>query len=153
VKVGQYEPVAERYLTTTLIARRRAILRRYFSKVSPIAHVTTSPDGVCGVDLARATGIVPNEEMSFRAYLYRGEQLEAAEKPRFRRVAAPAVCVDIPHRSLPESLPKDAAERYVVLDVTNGYAPGPLRLHLYDQGAAGYQLAGVERPEELKRPH
>jgi hypothetical protein len=153
VKVGQYEPVAERYLTTTLIARRRAILRRYFSKVSPIAHVTTSPDGVCGVDLARATGIVPNEEMSFRAYLYRGEQLEAAEKPRFRRVAAPAVCVDIPHRSLPESLPKDAAERYVVLDLTNGYAPGPLRVHLYDQGAAGYQLAGVERPEELKRPH
>lgn len=153
VKVGQYDPVSERYLTQTLISRRQAILRRYFSRVSPIARITTSPQGVCGVDLARATGVVPNEEMSFRAYLYRGSKLEAKDKARFRRVAAPAVCVDIPHRPLPESLPRDHAERYVVLDITNGYAAGPLRLHLYDQGAAGYQLAGVERPLELKRPN
>ncbi|MDF3066061.1 MAG: hypothetical protein K0R38_1662, partial [Polyangiaceae bacterium] len=143
---------SERYLTETLIARRKAILQRYFAKVSPIARISANGEGVCGVDLARATGIVPNEEMSFRAYLYRGPELQAAGKPRFRRVPAPDVCVDIPHRELPESMPKDDPERYVVLDITNGYAPGPLRLHLYDLGAGGYQLAGVERPEALKRP-
>jgi hypothetical protein len=153
VKVGQYDPVSERYLTETLISRRRAILRRYFSKVSPIARISTHREGVCGVDLARATGVVPNEGLSFRAYLYRGSEPKAEEKPRFRRVAAPSVCVDIPHRALPDSLPRDDAARYVVLDITNGYAPGPLRLHLYDQGAAGYVLAGVERPEQLKHPN
>jgi hypothetical protein len=152
VKVGQYDTVSERYLTATLVSRRRAILRRYFARLSPIARVSANQQGVCGVDLARATGTVPNEEMSFRAYLYRGEDLEPAGKPRFRHVAAPDVCVDIPHRDFPASLPADAPERYVLLDVTNGYAPGPLRLHLYDLGAAGYRLAGVERPEKLKRP-
>ncbi|RYZ07712.1 MAG: hypothetical protein EOO73_10270 [Myxococcales bacterium] len=152
VKVGQYDTISERYLTETLIARRRAILQRYFAKVSPIGRISANQEGVCGVDLARATGIVPNEEMSFRAYLYRGADLEPAGKPRFRRVAAPDVCVDIPHRALPPSVPAEDPERYVVLDITNGYAPGPLRVHLYDQGTSGYRLAGVERPEALKRP-
>ena len=153
VKVAQYDAVSERYLTQTLSARRRAILRRYFGRVSPIGRVSANMAGVCGVDLARATGTVPNEELSFRAYVYRGAELEPAAKPRFRRVAAPAVCVDIEHGDFPPSLAKDAAERYVVVDISNGYAEGPLRLHLYDQGKqGGYQLAGIERPERLKRP-
>jgi hypothetical protein len=152
VKVGQYDPISEKYLTETLIARRRAILRRYFSKVSPIARLSVDARGVCGVDLARATGVVPNEEMSLRAYLYRGEQLDTNDKARFRGVAAPNVCVDIPHRTFGASVAKDDPARYVILDVTNGYAPGPLRVHLYDQGD-GYALAGVERPTQLKRPN
>lgn len=153
VKVGQYDTISERYLTETLIARRRAILQRYFAKVSPIGRITANQQGVCGVDLARATGTIPNEEMSFRAYLYRGPDLTPAEKPRFRHVAAPEVCVDIPHRELSASLPPDSEERYVVVDITNGYAPGPLRLHLYDEGPSGYKLAGVERPEKLSPPN
>jgi len=153
VKVGQYDTISERYLTETLRSRRRAVLRRYLSRVSPIGRVSANTEGVCGVDLARLSGIVPNEEMSFRAYLYRGADLEPAAKPRFRHVAAPDVCVDIPHRDFPAGLPDDAADRYTVVDITNGYAPGPLRVHLYDLGrAAGYRLAGIERPEALKRP-
>jgi hypothetical protein len=154
VKVGQYTPIDERFLVETLIARRRTILQRYFAKVSPIAHVTANQHGVCGVDLARATGVVPNEEMSFRAYLYRGSELEP-DKPRFRHVTAPNVCVDIPHRRFPASLSPaaDSAERYVIVDITNGYAPGPLRVHLYDLGEqGGYRLAGIERPLTLGRP-
>jgi hypothetical protein len=154
VKVGQYEPINERYLVETLIARRNVILQRYFAKVSPIAHVSANQHGVCGVDLARATGVVPNEEMSFRAYLYRGSSLEP-EKPRFRHVSAPTVCVDIPHHQFTASLSlaPDAAERYVIVDITNGYAPGPLRVHLYDLGEQeGYRLAGIERPIALSRP-
>jgi hypothetical protein len=153
VKVGKYDTISERYLTETLSARRRAILRRYLNRVSPIARVIASEQGVCGLDLARLTGTVPNEEMSFRAYLYRGEDLEPAAKPSFRRAPAPQVCVDIPHAALPASLAPNAPERYVVLDITNGYAPGPLRVHLYDLGArGGYRLAGIERPESLERP-
>jgi hypothetical protein len=154
VKVGKYDTISERYLTETLQARRRSILRRYLNRVSPIAQVSANGEGVCGVDLARSTGTVPNEEMSLRAYLWRGADLQPAPKPKFRQVPAPRVCVDIPHADLPESLPADAPERYTVLDITNGYAPGPLRLHVYDLGrAGGYRLAGIERPEALTRPH
>jgi len=153
VKVGKYDTVSERYLIETLSARRRAILRRYLGKVSPIARVSTNLAGVCGVDLARATRTVPNEGLSFRAYVYRGPHLEAAPKPRFRGVASPEVCLDIAHAELPASLPKDDPSRYLIVDITNGYAPGPLRLHLYDLGEqGGYQLAGIERPTALKHP-
>jgi hypothetical protein len=154
VKVGQYQPVHEQYLIQTLIARRRTILQRYFSKLSPIARVSTDAHGVCGIDLARLTGVVPDERLSFRAYLYRGAELEPAAKPRFRTTPAPQVCLDIAHAAFPSSLPPNAPERYVVIDITNGYAPGPLRVHLYDLGErGGYRLAGIERPDALARPH
>jgi len=153
VKVGKYDTVSERYLTETLIARRRAILQRYLGKVSPIARVSANTAGVCGVDLARLTKTVPNEGLSFRAYVYRGPQLEPAPKAHFRSVASPEVCLDIAHAALPASLPQNDPARYVVVDITNGYAPGPLRVHLYDLGEqVGYHLAGIERPSALKRP-
>ncbi|MES1188730.1 MAG: hypothetical protein ABUL60_33250 [Myxococcales bacterium] len=154
VKVGKYDTLSERYLVETLSARRRAILRRYLGKVSPITHVSTNTEGVCGVDLARLTETVPNEGLSFRAYVYRGAELEPASKPHFRGVRSPQVCLDIAHAALPESLPANAPQRYLVVDITNGYAAGPLRLHLYDLGErGGYQLAGIERPSALTRPN
>ncbi len=153
VRVGQYDRVSERYLIETLASRRRAILRRYLSRVSPIARVNADAQGVCGVDLARLTQTVPNEALSFRAYVYRGAGLEPARKPRFRKVPAPGVCLDIAHAAIPESVRANDPQRYLVVDITNGYAPGPLRLHLYDLGeTAGYRLAGIERPTALTRP-
>jgi hypothetical protein len=151
VHVGQYEPEPEAYLAQTLISRRNAILRRYLGRVSPIARVHADAHGLCGTDLARETRIVPNEALSFRAYVYRGASLTNAAKPRFRHVAPPDVCLDIPHSSFAASLPPGAPERYLVVDITNGYAPGPLRAHLYDLGDR-YALVGIERPTELKRP-
>jgi hypothetical protein len=152
VKVGQYDRASERYLTETLILRRDAILKRYFSRVSPIGRVTVNERGVCGVDLARLTRTIPNEAISFRAYVYRGAELAAGPPARFLPVAAPSVCVNIAHQQFGADVPLDAPERYVVLDITNGYAPGPLRLHLYDLGKQGYRLAGIERPASLKPP-
>jgi hypothetical protein len=152
VEVGKYDTASERYLIETLIARRDAILRRYFGRVSPIAQVAADERGLCGTDLARQRGLVPNEPLSFRAYVYRGARLEPAEKARFRRVPSPQVCLDLAPIALPATLPPEAPERYVVVDITNGYAPGPLRVHLYDQGTKGYRLAGIERPEKLTRP-
>jgi hypothetical protein len=151
VHVGQYEPAAERYLTSTLISRRNAILRRYLGRVSPLAHAHGDAHGLCATDLARRTHSVPNEALSFRAYVYRGAPLANAAKPRFRHVAPPDVCLDIPHGNFAASLPAGAPERYVVVDITNGYAPGPLRAHLYDLGDR-YELVGIERPTESKHP-
>jgi hypothetical protein len=92
--------------------------------------------------------------MSFRAYVYRGRELTPAAPPHFRHVSPPRVCVDLAHGALPPQLSPDAPERYVVVDITNGYAPGPLRVHLYDLGAqAGFRLVGIERPDKLIPPN
>jgi hypothetical protein len=153
VKVGKYDPGSERYLIETLLARRDIVLRRYLGRLSPIAKVVADRRGLCGVDLARRSRIVPSEALSFRAYVYRGAELAPAAKARFRPVPSPEVCLDLAPASLPASLAPDAPQRYVVVDITNGYAPGPLRVHLYDQGPEqGYRLAGIERPGALKRP-
>jgi len=153
VAVGQYDPASERYLTETLISRRNAILRRYLGRLSPLSEVSVDRAGVCAVDLARAARIIPNEALSFRAYLYRGTKLEPGLKPRFRAARGPRVCLDLKHAVLAGAPPDDSPERYLVVDVTNGYAQGPLRLHLYDLGTArGFRLAGIERPEGLVRP-
>jgi hypothetical protein len=152
VEIGRYDAGSQRYLTQTLIARRNAILRRYFSRVSPLAGVTADQRGLCAVDLARQTRIVPSEPLSFKAYVYRGGELAPAAKARFRPTPSPGVCLDLAPVALPASLPPDSAERYVVVDITNGYAPGPLRVHLYDQGPGGFRLAGIERPTSLTRP-
>ncbi len=147
VRVGQYDAESERYLAETLIQRRDAILRRYLERVSPIARVEATRTGVCGVDLARATGVVPNEGVSFRARSYRGAELKETTGLRFARVQSPRVCVEVPHLEL-EGMADDDARRYVVVEITNGYAEGPLRAHLYDLGRdRGYRLAGIERPE------
>jgi hypothetical protein len=153
VTVGKYDPGSERYLIETLIARRDAILRRYLGRVSPLSDVVADQGGLCAVDLARKAGTVPNEALSFRAYVYRGAELQPAAKARFRPRKSPAVCLDLAPVPLAAALQADAPERYVVVDITNGYAPGPLRVHLYDQGpGAGYRLAGIERPGSLTRP-
>ena len=153
VAIGKYEPVHERYLAETLIARRMTILRRYLSRLSPIGEVVATERGVCGIDLARLTGVVPNESTSFRARAYRGADLASTRALRLVSEATPRVCVELPHASLGADVAPDDPRRYVIVDLENGYARGPLRAHLYDLGAAqGYRLVGVERPEDSTRP-
>jgi len=153
VSVGKYEPDNERFLAETLIARRMAILRRYLSRLSPIGEVQATPQGLCGVDLARLTGVVPNESTSFRARAYRGAKYEPTRALRLLSAATPRVCVELPHATLPASVAPDDARRYVIVDLDNGYSRGPLRAHLYDLGpAGGYRLVGIERPEQPGKP-
>jgi hypothetical protein len=153
VAVGKYQAESERYLAETLIARRLAILRRYLSRVSPIGELVATERGFCGIDLARLTGIVPNEAISFRARAYRGANREPTRALRLSSEATPRVCVELPHVPLAASVAPDDPRRYVIVDLDNGYAPGPLRAHLYDLGpAGGYRLVGIERPEAAARP-
>jgi len=153
VAVGKYDSANERYLAETLILRRKAILRRYLSRLSPIGEVVATAHGLCGVDLARLTGVVPNEATSFRARAYRGAEHEPTRALRLLSDTSPRVCVELPHVALSPSIAPDDARRYLIVDLENGYAPGPLRAHLYDLGpAAGYRLVGIERPEDAARP-
>jgi len=153
VAVGKYEPANERYLTETLIARRLAILRRYLSRLSPIGELSATERGFCGIDLARLTSVVPNEPTSFRARAYRGATHEPSRALRLLSDASPRVCVELPHAPLSPSIAADDARRYVIVDLENGYAKGPLRAHLYDLGpGGGYRLVGVERPADATPP-
>jgi len=153
VAVGKYEPAPERFLAETLIARRAAILRRYLSRLSPIGELQSTAHGFCGVDLARLTEVVPNEPTSFRARAYRGAEGTPTRALRLLSEASPRVCVELTHAALSASVPADDARRYVVVDLENGYARGPLRVHLYDLGPeGGFRLVGIERPERADAP-
>ncbi|MET0794983.1 MAG: hypothetical protein ABW061_25920 [Polyangiaceae bacterium] len=155
VAEGKYLPAEESYLAETLIARRTAILRRYLTRLSPIAELTAGPAGVCGTDLARQTRVVPNEGMSFRARAYRGAHHTPLQTRELHLIAkaTPRVCVDLPHAELGADVPNDDPRRYTIVDLDNGYAPGPLRAHLYDLGPQlGFRLVGIERPENADAP-
>jgi len=152
VHVGQYDPLSEGYLVQTLVARRDAILRRYLGRLSPLADVVATRDGLCAVDLARKTGIVPREFATLRASAHRGAAFTPDRRLKFSPTTSPQICVELPHRES-DAEPDAAAARYVVIDITNGYAEGPLRAHLYDLGPErGYRLVGIERPDRLKHP-
>ena len=152
VEVGQYDAASERYLLRTLIERRDAILRRYLSRLSPLADVLSTKRGLCALDLARQSGVAPAELASIRARAYRGETYAPDARLRFTRTASPLVCLELSHGEFGNA-PDGAAARYVVVDITNGHAPGPLRAHLYDLGPErGYRLVGIERPETSTPP-
>ncbi|MEO6599450.1 MAG: hypothetical protein ABIQ16_06225 [Polyangiaceae bacterium] len=155
VAEGKYEPQEEHYLAETLMARRAVILRRYLTHLSPIADVSANPAGVCGIDLARETRVVPNEAVSFRVRAYRGADhvpLQARDVHVIGK-ATPRVCVQVPHAALGADVASDDPRRYTIVDIDNGYAQGPLRAHLYDLGPQlGFRLAGIERPENQDAP-
>jgi hypothetical protein len=138
IAVGQYTTADTRYLEQTLLARRFEILNRYLTVLSPISQLGTSGDQLCGVDLARKTGVVPDERKSYRVAIHRGDTTQT--KVAMRTSDGGKLCVELPHAA------PDADSNYLVAEIWNGYAPGTLRAHLYDLGAGnGFRLVGVER--------
>jgi hypothetical protein len=56
----------------------------------------------------------------------------------------------MPH-GFPDAVPgQSVVDRYVVVEITNGAARGPLRAHFYDLGPKnGFRLVGIERPDDV----
>jgi hypothetical protein len=154
VQVGDYtDPKATAFLTKTLEARRDAIRKRYFANLSPVADVRVhaAPDGaeVCATDLARQSATWPETRFHYAATLWTGVSLERRAAVSVTTKPAGEVCVSLPRLAKDKSLPDADPARYAVLDVQNGVAPGPLRMHFYDLGAdRGYKLVGIERPDD-----
>jgi hypothetical protein len=138
VGVGQYEPAAAQYLTATLIARRDAILRRYLTRLSPLADLRVEGDRLCGVDLARRAGAIAGDAGGWSA-------TSGGRAVPLSATADGAFCLELRHAARAGAAPA-AAERYVVIDVSSAEGVGVLRAHLYDLGAArGFRLVGIER--------
>jgi hypothetical protein len=153
VGVGKYDAPSARYLTETLIQRRDQILRRYFSRLSPLSDVRVEGDLLWGLDLARKGRIVPNESLSPRAFVYRGEKPSSAVAAAVSMQPDARFSLRLAHAASDGGTRDDDPSRYVVVDVFNGYAQGPLRAHLYDLGPArGFRLVGIERPEKGSVP-
>jgi hypothetical protein len=155
VRVGKYtKPEDTEFLTKTLIARRDIILKRYFSKLSPIGELSVSAAGeLCGTDLARYSHVFDDASFRYGAKVYAGERFAAAGDAPVRADAQGALCVTIPHRAGDGGAPDGDPSRYVIVDIANGQAPGVLRAHLYDLGPKkGFTLVGVERPNGSSAP-
>jgi hypothetical protein len=149
VRVGKYTlPEDTEYLTKTLLARRDIILKRYFSKLSPVGEMKVSPEGeLCGLDLARFSHVFDDTSFHYSAKVFTGGGFSPSGDAPVRVDANGNLCVAIPHRAA-DGGPADAdASRYVVADISNGQALGVLRAHLYDLGPKkGFSLVGIERP-------
>ena len=115
--------------------------------------MTLSHDELCGVDLARNAGVFPEAKYRYEAGLFVGQGFAPRAGPRVRDDGDGRVCAPLAHFAPDSGEADDAPSRYLVVDVTNGQAPGPLRAHLYDLGPArGFRLVGVERPDGLTPP-
>jgi hypothetical protein len=145
VRSGDFsDPRHTAYLTNVLLMRQYILLRRYFSKLSPLADVRVDGRRVCAADLAKRTGVFTAASFRYSASIAR-----AGDSPAPTTVLAAdnsEFCVDLGAPSLSPALPANAADRYVVLRVDNGAAKGPLLVHLYDLGAQGLRVVALERP-------
>lgn len=149
VAVGDYsDPVAAPYLVDVLLARRDAILRRWFRALSPLADARVDGRRLCATDLALRARVFGARRHRWAAVAFPGDGTPSRRLAvTLRRDAE--VCLDLPHDAPPAGPPADDPSRYLVVEVTNGVVPGPLRVHLYDLGPRrGFRLVGLERPEE-----
>jgi hypothetical protein len=141
------------FLLHALSKRLHAIRRRYFAELSPIADIVVEGDRVCAVDLARQAKTWSPAEFHYASALWAGAELAPVASPPVEVAVDGRVCARLPRTAGDARLADDDARRYVVLDLYNGVAPGPLRAHLYDLGAArGHRLVGIERPKSGARP-
>lgn len=146
VKVGDFTSNFQtEWLTRTLIERRGIILRRYFSRLSPVTDLSTEGDRLCAVDLARRTRSWPEGDFHYRAEVGalgsapKGASVEPSEDGK--------LCVRVPSLGTASTAADDDPSRYRVLRVWNGVAAGALDVHLYDLGArGGLRVVGIERP-------
>jgi hypothetical protein len=150
VEVGQYQtPGHTELIAKTLIKRRDAIRKRYFQNLSPLTEVTAEGTEVCATDLARVAGTWPEASFRYGAAAWTGEELDENRQLKVTVKDGGRVCVDVGRVAKSDSAKPDDPSRYVVVDVQNGVAEGPLRAHFYDLGPAkGLKLVGIERPDD-----
>ena len=124
------KPEDATYLEGVLEGRLDRLLERYLLRLSPITNVHVDGDELCGVDLAEQRHLRDTALFHYTAIVQPTHALAITHHDDGQ------VCVSLSH----------GTSRYVVVRMSDGVAAGPLLVHLYDLGAAGFRLVGLERP-------
>jgi hypothetical protein len=141
------KPGEEDELVRLMMGRRDIILRRSFSRVSPLGDVAMRDGRVCFVDFARTSGVARDEDTHYAAEVRTGPRLRFMPiAPRIERDDR-GLCVELPASFAPRAAPRESPERYLVVDVVRyeHHDRTRIRAHFYDLGPAGYALVGLER--------
>ena len=145
VALGKWKnPEDAKFLTDTLEVRLKRILTRYFSKLSPLGEVRLDGTKICATDFARLREIGPASSFNYRVVERHGGKgmvLPAA-------VGEDGAVCFVPQPLVTGNFPDGDPQRIVVFDIKNGTQAGPLRIHVYDLGAKGMKIVGVQRFED-----
>jgi hypothetical protein len=134
------------YIIDVLDGRRRVILERYLSRLSPLADVRRQPDGqICAVDLARVHDLFAPDRFHYE--IVQRAAGTTVQLPSVVRTDG-TVCFTPRSHALGagEATPDADAARHVVFRLRNGTGAGPLEIHAYDLGTRGMQIVGLQRP-------
>jgi len=161
------DPVAERELFRTLVARRSKLLAYYLPLRSPLTHfeVGDGGDEVCFTDLALRSEVHEPRTVRYESRMYFGSFGEPRWVRQEHALNAPQGsrgCVQLvqegarPSARHPQAA-ADSVARYAVLDLIVHPEPGadpipPARLHFYDLGETGFRLVAGERPADDRPP-
>jgi hypothetical protein len=147
VTLGKFsQPEHAAFLTEVLEQRLLRILRRYLSRLSPLAEPRVEGvERLCLVDLARRRAIAPATAFRYHAVSRRGGDVRPVD---VEPGPAGEVCVRVPSASPDTGPPPADASRYGEVLIANGFARYPLAVHFYDQGPKlGPRVVGLERLE------
>jgi hypothetical protein len=143
-EMGRFsDPGDTAYIATVLNGRLERILARYLTRLSPLVDARIEHGNrLCALDLAKWRRVRDAHLFRYAARLSDKHALPVTPREDG------TVCVQLPQRTIDPTVRDDAPVRYVVVEISNGVAPGPLVGHLYNLGPKrGYRLVGIERPE------
>jgi hypothetical protein len=164
------DPLLESELLRILSGRRDRILERYLSRLSPLARpeIRRGADSeLCLRDLVSASGLQPEAARRYAVTVYLGSWTDSTRGANVgselgvgpgvplsgvKQVIGQRVCARVPRQ--PGATPQ--APGYLVVDwvsqTEQRSAELPARVHLYDLGAAGLRIVGLERPDSFEPP-
>jgi hypothetical protein len=146
-------PALDAELFRLLSGRRDRVLERYLTRLSPLAWPTLRTRGtvdLCLRDLAEQSGVRRGHTRGYAVTAYPGGTPQRIE--RVSAVSGHRVCSALPR--VPGASP--SMPGYLIVDwvsQSEGFAPEyPARVHLFDLGAGGFRIVGLERPESFDPP-
>lgn len=142
----------EQELMRILLGRREKLLERYLTRLSPLTDPhqrTGAARQLCMRDVVVTSGLRPQVPRRYAVVEHGGNPGPAGP---IRRAVGSRACVDL----TPVAGASASSPAYRVVDwvsQSEGHpAEYPARVHLYDLGAGGLKVAGLERPESFDPP-
>jgi hypothetical protein len=154
VSIARLEsPVLEAELLRLLRGRRDRVLERYLTRLSPLALPAirgAASTELCLRDLLAESEVRRDRGRAYAVTVHRGSTAQRLEP--VRALTGHRLCATLPRPAGTSA----TTPAYVVVDwvsQSEGYPPEfPVRVHLFDLGARGVQIVGLERPDSFDPP-